>query len=72
LAAVASNAEGRDHQQLRRPAAISKGAHGIFPADGVLQLRQSSGRGGVLLFATGGDELPSAPASYRPPRGRLR
>jgi hypothetical protein len=47
--------------------------HGVFPADGVLQLCGSGGRGGVFLFVIDGHALPSAPAfRFRPPRGRLR
>jgi hypothetical protein len=30
---------------LRRFVAVSKGAHGVFPADGVLQLYGDGGRG---------------------------
>jgi hypothetical protein len=78
LTTVAFDAEGRDLdlldglQQLRRAAAISKGAHGVLPADGVLQLCGSSGRGGIFLFSTVGDALPRAPTfRFRPPRGRL-
>jgi hypothetical protein len=57
---------------LRRPAAVPKGVHGVFPADGVLQLCGSGGRGGVFLLVVDGDALPSAPAfRLRPPRGRL-
>jgi hypothetical protein len=79
LAAVAFDAQGRDLdlldglQQLRRPAAIPKGVHGVFPADGVLQLCLSSGRGGVFLFVIDGVALRSALAFFfQPPRGRLR
>jgi uncharacterized protein YqjF (DUF2071 family) len=60
-------------QQLRRPTAVPKGVHGVFPADGVLQLCGSGGRGGVFFFVIDGDALPSTPAfCFRPPRGRLR
>jgi hypothetical protein len=80
LAAVAFafDAEGCDldsldvYQQLCRSAAMSKGVHGVFPTDGVLQLYGEGGRGGVLLLVTSGDALPSASAfRLRPPRGRL-
>jgi hypothetical protein len=58
---------------LCRSAAVSKGAHGVFPADGVLQLCGDDGRGGVFLIVTNGDALPSASTFHlRPPRGRLR
>jgi hypothetical protein len=58
---------------LRRLAAVPKGVHGVFPADGVLQLCGSGGRGGVFLFVIDEDALPSALAFHlRPPRGRLR
>jgi hypothetical protein len=61
------------YQQLCRSAAMSKGVHGVFPADGVLQLCGDGGRGGVFLLVTSGDALPSASAfRLRPPRGRLR
>jgi hypothetical protein len=40
---------------------MSKGAHGVFPADGV-QLCGDGGRGGVFLLVTSGDALPSASA----------
>jgi hypothetical protein len=81
LAAVAFavDAEGCDldsldgYQQLCRSAAVSKGAHGVYPADGVLQLCGDGGRGGVFLLVTSRDALPSASAFHlRPPRGRLR
>jgi hypothetical protein len=56
---------------LRRPAAVPRGVHGVFPVDGVFQLCGSGGRG-VFLFVIDGDALPSAPAfRLRPPRGRL-
>jgi hypothetical protein len=32
---------------LCRSAALSKGVHGVFPADSVLQLCRDGGRGGV-------------------------
>jgi hypothetical protein len=75
LAAVAFgfNAEGCDldlldgYQQLCRSAAMSKGAHGVYPTDDVLQLCGDSGRRGVFLLVTSRDALPSAS-----PRGRLR
>jgi hypothetical protein len=52
---------------------MSKCVHGVFPADGVLQLCEDGGRGGVFLLFTSGDALPSASAfRLRPPRGRLR
>jgi hypothetical protein len=79
LAVVAFDAEGCDldlldgYQQLCRSAAMSKGAHGVFLAGGVLQLYGDGGRGGVFLLITSGDALPSALAfCLRPPRGRLR
>jgi hypothetical protein len=68
LAAVSFDAQGQDLdpfdglQQLRRPAAVPKGVHGVFPTDGVLQLCGSGGRGGVFLFVIDRDTLPSAPA----------
>jgi hypothetical protein len=52
---------------------VSKGAHGVFPVDGVLQLHGDGGRGGVFLLVARGDALPSASTfRLRPPRGRLR
>jgi hypothetical protein len=58
---------------LCQSAAVSKGAHGVFLADGVFQLCRDGGRGGVLLLVTSGDALPSASAfRLQPPRGRLR
>jgi hypothetical protein len=52
---------------------VSKGAHGVFPVDGVLQLCGDGGRGGVFLLVASEDALPSASAFHlRPPRGRLR
>jgi hypothetical protein len=60
------------YQQLCRSAAMSKGVHGVFPADDI-QLCGDSGRGGVFLLVTSGDALPSASAfRLRPPRTRLR
>jgi hypothetical protein len=50
------------YQQLCRSAAVSKGAHGVHPADGVLQLCGDGGRGGVFLLITSRDVLPSASA----------
>jgi hypothetical protein len=35
------------YQQLCRSVVVSKGAHGVFPVDGVLQLYGDGGRGGV-------------------------
>jgi hypothetical protein len=77
LAVVAFDAKGCDLDsldgQLCRPADVSKGAHGVFPVDGVLQLRGDAGRGGVFLLVASGDALPSASAfRLRPLRGRLR
>jgi hypothetical protein len=58
---------------LCRSAVLSKGARGVFLADGVLQLYRDGGRGGVFLLVTSGDTLPNASAfRLRPPRGRLR
>jgi hypothetical protein len=58
---------------LCQSAAVSKGAHGVFPTDGVFQLCGDDGRRGVLLLVTSGDALPSASAFLlRPPWGRLR
>jgi hypothetical protein len=76
LAAVAFDAEGCDLDsldgQLCRSADVSKGAHGVFPVDGVLQLCGDGGRGGVFLLVASGDALPSASAFHlRPPQGRL-
>jgi hypothetical protein len=52
---------------------MSKGVHGVFPVDGVLQLYGDDGRGGAFLLVTSGDALPSASAfCLRPPQGRLR
>jgi hypothetical protein len=52
---------------------VSKGAHGVFLVDGVLQLCGDGGRGGVFLLVASGDALPSASAfRLRPPRRRLR
>jgi hypothetical protein len=60
------------YQQLCRPAAVSKGVHGVFPADNVL-LCGDGGRGGVFLLVTSGDALPSASAfRLRAPRGCFR
>jgi hypothetical protein len=42
------------YQQMCRAAAVSKGAHGVFPADGVLQLCGDGGRGGVFLLSPAG------------------
>jgi hypothetical protein len=51
---------------------VSKGAHGVFPVDGVFQLCGDDGRRGVLLLVTSGDALPSALAfRLQPPRRRL-
>jgi hypothetical protein len=53
---------------LCQSAAVSKGAHGVFPTDGVFQLCGDDGRRGVLLLVTSGDALPSASAFLlRPP-----
>jgi hypothetical protein len=80
LAAVAFafDAEGCDldsldgYQQLCRSAAVSKGAHSVYPADDVLQLCGDGGRGGVFLLVTRRDALPNASAfCLRPPRGHL-
>jgi hypothetical protein len=80
LAAVAFafDAKGCDldsldgYQRLCRSAAVSKGAHVVYPADGVLQLCGDGGRGGVFLLVTSRDALPSALAfRLRPPRGCL-
>jgi hypothetical protein len=61
------------YQQLCQSAIVSKGAHGVFLADGVFQLCGDGGRGSVLLLFTSRDALPSASAfCLRPPRGRLR
>jgi hypothetical protein len=60
LAVVAFDAEGCDldslvgYQQLCRSADVSKGAHGVFPVDGVLQLYGDGGRGSVFLLVTNG------------------
>jgi hypothetical protein len=51
---------------------VSKAAHGVHPADGVLQLCGDGGRGGVFLLITSRDALLSASTFHlRPPRGRL-
>jgi hypothetical protein len=66
--AFAFDAEGCDldsldgYQQLCRSTAMSKGVHGVFPADGVLQLCGDGGRRGVFLLIIGGGALPSASA----------
>jgi hypothetical protein len=61
------------HQQPRRPAAVFRREHSIFPTGSDLQLCGSDGRGVAPLLVTGGDALPSATAfRHRPPRGRLR
>jgi hypothetical protein len=61
------------YQKLCRSAVVSKGAHSVFPVDGVLQLCGDGGRGGVFLLVTSGDALPNASAFRpRPLRGRLR
>jgi hypothetical protein len=58
---------------LCRYIVVSKGAHGVFPADGVHQLCRDGGMGGVFLLITSGNALPSASALHlRPLRGRLR
>jgi hypothetical protein len=55
-------------QQLRRSAAISKGAYGVFPIDDVLQFCWNGGRRGMFLFATGRATLSNTPAfRFRPP-----
>jgi hypothetical protein len=60
------------YQQLCLPAAMSKGVHGVFPIDSVLQLCGDGGRGGVFLLVAGGDALPSTSAFLlQPPRERL-
>jgi hypothetical protein len=71
------DAEGCDlnsldgYQQLCQSAAVSKGAHGVFPTDGVFQFCGDSGRGGVFLLVSSG--VPSASAfRLRPSRGHLR
>jgi hypothetical protein len=72
LAAVAFtfDAKGCDldsldgYQQLCRSTTVSKGAHGVFPADSVLQICGDGGRGCVFLFVTSGDALPSASACH--------
>jgi hypothetical protein len=57
-----------DYQQLCRSAIVSKCAHGVFPADGVLQLYEDDGRGGMFLLVISRDALPSASAfRLRPP-----
>jgi hypothetical protein len=56
------------YQQLCRSAAVSKGARGAYPVDGVLQLCGDGGRGGVFLLVTRRDALPSTSAfCLRPP-----
>jgi hypothetical protein len=77
VVAFAFDAEGCDLDsldgQLCRSADVSKGVHGAFPVDGVLQLCGDGGRGGVFLLVASGDALPSTSAFHlRPPRGRLR
>jgi hypothetical protein len=58
---------------LCRSADVSKGVHGVFPVDSVLQLYRDGDRGGVFLLVTSGEALPSALVfRLRPPRGRLR
>jgi hypothetical protein len=60
------------HQQPRRPAAVFRREHGVFPAGSALQLCGSSGRRVAPLIVTGGDALPNATAfRRRPPQGRL-
>jgi hypothetical protein len=66
VVAFAFNAEGCDldsldgYQQLCQSDVVSKGAHGVFPADGVLQLCGDGGREGVFLLVSSGGALPSA------------
>jgi hypothetical protein len=48
------------HQQPRRPAAVFRREHSVFPAGSDLQLYGSGGRGVVPLLVTGGDALSSA------------
>jgi hypothetical protein len=61
-----------DHQQPRRPAAVFRREHGVFPRR-QRPLCGKDGRGVAPLLVTGGDTLPSATAfRRRPPRGRLR
>jgi hypothetical protein len=50
------------YRQLCQYATVSKGVHGVFPADSVFQLCGDDGRRGVLLLVTSGDALPSASA----------
>jgi hypothetical protein len=74
--AFAFDADGCDLNsldgQLCRSANVSKGAHGVFPVDGVLQLYGDGGRGVVFLLVASRYALPSASAFHlRPPRGRL-
>jgi hypothetical protein len=48
---------------------VSKGVHGVFPVDGILQLCGDGGAGGVFLLVASGDALLSASAFHRqPPR----
>jgi hypothetical protein len=60
----AFDAEGCDLDsldgQLCRSPDVSKGVHGVFPVDGVLQLCGDGGRGGVFLLVAIGDALPCA------------
>jgi hypothetical protein len=77
VVAFAFDAEGCDLDsldgQLCQSADVSKGVHGVFPVDGILQLYGDGGRGGVFLLVASGDALPSASTFHlRPPRGRLR
>jgi hypothetical protein len=76
LAVVAFDAKGCDLDsldgQLCRSADVSKGAHGVFPVDGVLQLRGDGGRRGVFLLVASGDALPSASAFRLRPPVRVR
>jgi hypothetical protein len=60
------------YQQLHQLAAISKGAHGVFPQTAYPNSAGKGGRGGAFLFVAGEDTLPSALAfHFRPSRGRL-
>jgi hypothetical protein len=67
----AFDAEGCDLDsldgQLCRSADVSKGAHGVFPVDGVLQLCGDGGRGGAFLLIASGNTLPSASAFHLRP-----
>jgi hypothetical protein len=53
------------YQQLCRSVVVSKGAHGVFPVDGVLQLYGDGGRGGVCSSLSPAGTHCLAPQTFR-------